>query len=67
MAKAMRIKEREKIIYEKYPIEKKELECAREKQRMDELRELLRKRLKEMEKEKREFKGWDFSNDASIR
>lgn len=51
----MTIKEREKRVYERYPESKKERECEREKQRMDELRKLFRKRLMEQGKEKREY------------
>lgn len=44
-----------KKVYSKYPESKKEKECAREKRRMDEIRELFRKRLVEEKKEKREY------------
>ena len=47
----------EKRVYETYPATKKERECAQEKRRMDNLRKLLRKRLRQNGvKEKREYK-----------
>lgn len=49
-------REMEKLVYQRYPKDKKEKKCEREKQAMDEKRNLFKKRLIEQEKEKREIK-----------
>ena len=41
----------EKRVYEAYPVNKRERTCLREKQRMEALRDILRKRLKELQKD----------------
>lgn len=47
----------EKRVYEKYPLRKREITCAAHKQKMENVRDLFRKRLmNEQKTEKREFK-----------
>jgi hypothetical protein len=51
-------KDIEKRVYEKYPLRKREISCAAHKQKMDNIRDLFRKRLmNEKKPEKREFNG----------
>lgn len=51
----MRRNEIEKRVYERYPVTKKERECADEKKKMDEIRKIFKKRLIEQTKEKKEY------------
>lgn len=51
----MKIREREKLVYEKFPISKAEKTCDTEKREMDKLRNAYRKKLMEQGKEKREM------------
>lgn len=47
----------EKRVYDKYPMSKREISCAAHKQKMENIRDIYRKRLmNEDKKEKREFK-----------
>lgn len=48
-------KDREKLVYQKYPVSKAEHKCRNEKRIMDRLRDVYRKKLMEQGKEKREY------------